>query len=220
MDAKIKIAASGLVLASAYFYFKTRQVAASEIVGKVSEQITDAFSDVVQQTAETIDNWTGGTMKLSAMANVSAATLSNPNVAAFLRVIRRGEGTGDEAGYRRMFGGEMFTSYADHPRKLIVKNGYRSTAAGAYQFIKGTWDETRAIMGLKDFSPAAQDLAALGRIAARGALDDVIAGRFTAAIKKCAPEWASLPFSPYGQPTISMATASSVFAAAGGIAIA
>lgn len=155
-------------------------------------------------------------MRLWKMADVAPQMLSLPNVAALLRVIRAGEGTADEAGYRRLFGGALFEGFADHPRRLVVKNGYRSTAAGAYQFLESTWDETARRMNLPDFSPRSQDLAALGRIAARGALDDAIAGRLGAALAKIAPEWASMPGSPYGQPTISSARAAQVFAASGG----
>ena len=88
---------------------------------------------------------------------------------------------------------------------------WTSTAAGAYQFLARVWDETARIMGLGDFSPGNQDLAAVGRIAARGALPDVLAGRFESAVRKCAWEWASLPGSPYGQPTISMERAKAIY---------
>jgi muramidase (phage lysozyme) len=179
-------------------------------------EIPDVAQEAAQEAAQVIDQFTGGSMKLSAMSRVTAADVNNQNVRAFLRVIRRGEGTMDEAGYRRMFGGELFSSFADHPRKVIRKNGYASSAAGAYQALTSTWDETRSIMGLRDFSPTSQDWFAVGRIAARGALADVIAGRFAVALSKCAREWASLPGSPYGQPVISMATAASVYASAGG----
>lgn len=174
------------------------------------------LTDATQSTAEVIDSLTGGMMKISNMAKVSAFDLNNRNVQAMLRVIRRGEGTADADGYRRIFGGQLFSGYGDHPRVSVSRSGYTSTAAGAYQFIVSSWDETARVMGLSDFSPASQDLAAVGRIAARGALDDVKAGRFETAIKKIAREWASLPGSPYGQPTISMDTARSVFALAGG----
>lgn len=174
-------------------------------------------SGILEDAAQAVDGLTGGMMRLSAMAQVTTAQVANKNVQAFLRVIRRGEGTSDQGGYSRLFGGEQFASFADHPRVLVVKGGYHSTAAGAYQFLASTWDETARIMGLKDFGQASQDRAAVGRIAARGALADVIAGRFEMAVRKCAKEWASLPFSPYGQPVISMATAQSVFAANGGI---
>ena len=48
-------------------------------------------------------------------------------------------------------------------------------------------------LGLPDFSPAAQDQAAIELIRSRGALEDVKAGRIVAAIDKCRNEWASLP---------------------------
>lgn len=162
-----------------------------------------------------------GMVRISAARGLKADVLTNRNVQAMLAVIRRGEGTADADGYRRMFGGSMFSSYADHPRKsncFTLKGGKRlcSTAAGAYQFLTSSWDETRLAMGLPDFSPASQDFAAVGRIAARGALDDVLAGRLALAMTKLSYEWASLPGSPYGQPVISAATAQSVFLAAGG----
>ncbi|MBI1623928.1 glycoside hydrolase family 104 protein [Comamonas sp. EJ-4] len=155
------------------------------------------------------------------MSRVTAADLNHPNVRALLRVIRRGEGTVDEAGYRRIFGGQLFEGFADHPRIAVTKtmrNGKRitSTAAGAYQFLSSTWDETARIMGLRGFSPANQDLGAVGRIAARNALEDIKAGRFEVAVKKIAWEWASMPGSPYGQPVISMDTARAVYVEAGG----
>lgn len=162
-----------------------------------------------------------GMVRISAMKTIGPDALSNPNVRAMLAVIRRGEGTADADGYRRMYGGALFSGFADHPRKnncFTLRTGKRicSTAAGAYQFLTTSWDETRRAMRLLDFSPAAQDLAAVGRMAARGALDDVIAGRLSLAFTKLSYEWASLPGSPYGQPVISAATARSVFLAAGG----
>lgn len=150
------------------------------------------------------------------MGNVDRSLLNHPNIQAFLRVIRRGEGTSDVDGYRRIFGGQLFTGFAWHPGILVVKNGYRSTAAGAYQAIKSTWEETAAAMRLPDFSPASQDLFALGRLAYRGAIADIVNGDLDAALRKTAKEWASLPYSPYGQPTISLATAQNVFTTNGG----
>lgn len=210
--------AAAAVVAAAYVVKVRGRGDASEVEPEPYDvdPFAGVFGSAVEESAQLFDRLTGGEMKLSAMSKVTQGQIQNPNVQAFLRVIRRGEGTSDDAGFRRIFGGQLFDSFADHPRILIVKNGYRSTAAGAYQFIVGTWDETRKIMGLNDFSPAAQTRGAVGRIAARGALDDVIAGRFEAAIKKCAKEWASLPYSPYGQPVITMAVATNVYTAAGG----
>lgn len=176
----------------------------------------DVLSTAGESAAEFVDSFTGGILQISAMAKVSASDLNNTNVRAMLAVIRRGEGTSDANGYRRIFGGQLFESYADHPRIVVNKSGYKSSAAGAYQALASTWDETKRIMKLLDFSPTSQDMFALGRIAARGALADVKAGRFADAVRKVAKEWASLPGSPYGQPTISMETARGVFVAAGG----
>lgn len=131
-------------------------------------------------------------------------------------LIRKCEGTSGENGYRMHFGGSLFTSYADHPRKVITKSGYSSSAAGAYQFLTSTWDMCRAALSLKDFGPDSQDKAAIYLIKKRGAYDDLISGRFESAVKKCSLEWASLPGSPYGQPTRSLSECKTWFKNYGG----
>jgi muramidase (phage lysozyme) len=142
------------------------------------------------------------------------------NVEAFLHMIRAGEGTSDADGYKRCFGGELFTSFADHPRKYIRKKSrgqyITSSAAGAYQFLARTWDEVAEKYGLKDFTPLNQDIGAVALIHRRKALADVIEGRFHEAVRKCAQEWASLPESPYEQPTRTYWQALSVYEAHGG----
>jgi muramidase (phage lysozyme) len=148
------------------------------------------------------------------------AALEHPNVAAFLRMIRKGEGTSDENGYRRMFGGELFDSFADHPRRAITKKlggkPITSTAAGAPQFLSRTWDGLVKQYGFADFSPKNQDLGCVALIKGRKALDDVMAGRFEQAVLKCNKEWASLPGSPYGQPVVTMAEARAEYERHGG----
>lgn len=217
------IAAAGLLAYAAWRYAQSMQDTGTDTLDAPAAEpdglLTDAgqvLSNAGQSAATFVDSITGGIMKISNMANVTPAILNNTNVQAFLRVIRAGEGTADEAGYRRIFGGQLFTGFADHPRIKVTKSGYTSTAAGAYQFLASTWDETKRVMRLPDFSPASQDLGAVGRIAARGALDDVIAGRFDSAITKVAKEWASMPGSPYGQPTITLTKARTLYASAGG----
>lgn len=148
------------------------------------------------------------------------AALDHPNVKAFLWMLRHGEGTQDENGFRRMFGGELFDSFADHPRKVITKKlggtPISSTAAGAPQFLARTWDALVKQYGFADFSPKNQELGAVALIKGRKALDDVIAGRFEQAVMKCNKEWASLPGSPYGQPVVTMARARKEYEEAGG----
>lgn len=138
------------------------------------------------------------------------------NLRAFLRMLRVGEGTSDADGYRRLFAGRLIDNFADHPRTPITaKLGGKpitSTAAGAYQFLSRTWDECKAALDLSDFSPASQDVAAVFLIRRRGALADVLAGRIEEAIRRTNKEWASLPGSPYGQPTKTLAQALAYFA--------
>lgn len=148
-------------------------------------------------------------------AQCETALLST-NLRAFLAVIRAGEGTSDADGYRRHYGGRLFDGYADHPRVAIKAGRWTSTAAGAYQFLSRTWDEAAKALALPDFSPASQDLAAVFLIRRRGALVAAMQGRLDEAIAGCAKEWASLPGSPYGQPTRTLAQAHATYAAAGG----
>jgi muramidase (phage lysozyme) len=149
-----------------------------------------------------------------------AGLLGEPNVRAFLRVIRAGEGTADEDGYRRQFGGKLFDRMADHPRDAVTarlgSTQITSTAAGAYQFLARTWDGLVRQHGFADFEPRTQDIAALALIDGRNALGDVLAGRVEQAIAKCNREWASLPGSPYGQPTRTLEQALAVYAEFGG----
>ncbi len=127
----------------------------------------------------------------------TALKIKEPNLEAFLLLIMKAEGLLNvDRPYNRLFGYGLFDGYANHPNKLVNKNGYVSTAAGAYQFLKKTWDSLK----LPDFSPENQDRGAIMLIKRRGAYEDVIAGRIETAIHKCRKEWASLPGAGYGQP--------------------
>lgn len=147
--------------------------------------------------------------------------LKSPNIRAFLYALRFGEGTAGPDGYRTMFGGGLFdNNFADHPRKAITKSlggkPITSTAAGAYQFLSRTWDEMAKKYKLPDFSPTSQDLAAVGLLIRRGALPSILAGRVDSAVLATNKEWASLPGSPYGQPTVTLAKFTKHYTDAGG----
>jgi hypothetical protein len=118
------------------------------------------------------------------------------------------------------FGGGLFVGFADHPKKVIERTlGGRpiaSSAAGRYQFLARTWASLVLQHSFPDFSPPWQDAGAVALIAGRGALQDVRAGRLDAAVKKLAPEWASLPGAPYGQPVKSMEFVRAFYLRAGG----
>lgn len=144
--------------------------------------------------------------------------LENVNVWAFLKAIRLGEGTSDDAGYYRIVGGGSFTDDSQHPRiKVhIEKYDVYSTAAGAYQIIWPTWKNLQMRYGFPDFSPECQDEAAVALIDGRGALILVKQGRLADAIEACSKEWASLPGSTAGQRTEKYADVEAEYLKAGG----
>ncbi|WP_286434257.1 glycoside hydrolase family 104 protein [Acinetobacter sp. 256-1] len=129
--------------------------------------------------------------------------LNNPNARQMLDIIAKAEGV--KHGYSTIFGNERMSSLQSHPniRKSFRQTDGKSnvtTAAGRYQFLKGTWDGVARQYGLKDFSPQSQDIAALALLAQNGALPYVLKGDFQTAVKKSGGTWASLPSSPYAQP--------------------
>ena len=121
--------------------------------------------------------------------------LANPKVQAILKTIRVGEGTSGEDGYGTRVGGGKFNDFSSKPGKRVyIKSiGDYSTAEGAYQFLNKTWEGTAKRLGLSDFSPESQDIAAVDLILHRGAMDNILGDDFEGAIDKLAPEWASLP---------------------------
>jgi len=130
---------------------------------------------------------------------------SDPRVRALLNTIRYAEGTAGDTGYQTMFGGGLFEGFDKHPDKVIDGGTYKSAAAGAYQFMPDTYSEIQQQLGLEDFSPGNQDVAALALIDRRKALDPFLQGeKFGSVINMLSPEWASLPTSAgtsyYGQP--------------------
>lgn len=147
------------------------------------------------------------------MAEPANELLTNPNIRRALDMIAYSEGTANSGdnGYNIGFGGGAFDSYADHPRRsrqFRQRDGAtnRTTAAGRYQFLQGTWDDVAKKLNLPDFSPTSQDLAAIELIRRRGALQNVLDGDFEGAIAKLGNEWASLPSAPdsYQQPRRSL----------------
>lgn len=138
--------------------------------------------------------------------------VSKPAIQKALKVLRFAEGTerGGQDSYRVMFGGGLAPNLQRHPDKVISSpGGYSSAAAGAYQFLPGTWQSHASALGLKDFGPQSQDLAAVRGIRNRlmpiGGLATLEKEGFSPRVSAAlAPEWASLPTesgqSYYGQP--------------------
>jgi lysozyme len=149
-------------------------------------------------------------------AATGKATVPHNNLKAFLTMIQYAEGTYGQNAYRTLYGGQLFRSYKAHPNIVITKSGIASTAAGAYQILYRTWASVQGALQLPDFSPASQNRAAIELIRRRGALQDVLAGRFSEAVEKCKKEWASLPGAGYGQRERSLALLNDVYKSAGG----
>jgi muramidase (phage lysozyme) len=147
------------------------------------------------------------------------------NLDAFLATIARSEGTADigDRGYNCLVGSTrsqplLFGSYRDHPRvKIQIRPDLVSTAAGRYQILARYFDTYRSQLKLQDFGPASQDAIALQMIREQHAFEDVAAGRFDAAVAKCANIWASLPGAGYGQHENQLADLRTTFMTAGGV---
>lgn len=137
------------------------------------------------------------------------------NLDAFLYAIRCSEhvyprDTVSDACYNIFYGGARFTDMSDHPANTGERRGVSlpaavcaasglgpgcvSTAAGAYQIIRSTWNKIREQSPrLPDFSPASQDEAARRLLAQCGALPLIEMGDFNGALAKASKLWASLP---------------------------
>lgn len=155
-----------------------------------------------------------------------------PQQQAFLDMLAVSEGTSTSPatrcdGYDVIVTGidkkpEIFTDFSNHPfangrkSKTINKNGLTSNASGRYQFMLRDWAHYRSLLGLQDFGPASQDKWALQLIKERRALEDIEAGRFADAVRKCKNIWASLPGAGYSQPEHPIAKLQLAFIKAGG----
>ena len=108
-------------------------------------------------------------------------------------------------GYDVIVGGELFTDYSDHPRKLVTLNpNSNQQAPDATSFSVTGGCAHRKQLGLKDFSPKSQDAVALQQIKERGALPMIDRGDIRQAIDRCSNIWASLPGAGYGCPSIRL----------------
>lgn len=118
---------------------------------------------------------TGGSMQKDAKGRVISTAETNmpAHQRAFLDTLAMGDATSggsywESPNYNTIVGGKTFTDMSDHPRVtgyVGPKGG--SSAAGRYQFIKGTWDTVVKQYNkenpndpIKDFSAKSQDKAA------------------------------------------------------------
>lgn len=136
---------------------------------------------------------------------------SHDNFGAFVAVLAEGESSNDESAWTVIVGGQHFTSFDDHPRVFVPQpNGTKSSAAGKLQITATTWDDFCSHYGKMPFTPENQLTCGAWLIWRAGAMDDVIAGRLDAAIRKLSKVWTSLSIPKRQQ------EAPSIFAAYGG----
>lgn len=185
----------------------------------------------------TIEGWTTQNKTETEQQSTMPKELPQPgaNIAAFLEMIKKAEGTTARSNEYAVCYGYKHTiqDFSDHPaitgewrgETLSAEMcagaglgaGCISTAAGAYQIIKSTWQSVKNKLNLKDFTPASQDAAAVELIRQRGALAYVEQGRFAEAVDACRKEWASLTGAGYGQGERSLAWLQTRFIDAGGV---
>ena len=126
---------------------------------------------------------------------------------AMLDSIAFAEGTRDQPnnGYKTLFGFGQFNDYSRHPDKVVRSGRYASAAAGRYQFMPGTFNRLAKKLGLKDFSPASQDKAAIELAREYGVTQELLSkeGMSPRVSALLGRQWASFPGKTIGldQPT-------------------
>ena len=132
---------------------------------------------------------------MSAVLDRCTALLGEPNIRAFLHVIREGETNQTDDAYRMIYGGGLIDG-PEHPwyGRTTTEVGH-STAYGAFQFLGTSFEEAATALGLRnDTSPVNQDLCAVWTIdVKRRATAAILDGDLTLACSKLATEWVSLP---------------------------
>lgn len=125
---------------------------------------------------------------------------SSPTLRNFLNLIGWVEG----ANYNIGFGNRTFNNFAWHPYQQsqfrivdpVTKRPSTTSAAGKYQYQRGTWDRVARALGLKDFSPANQDIGAVKLLHDRGVLQDVLNGNIAKAVVNLRQEWQGFDVKP------------------------
>ncbi len=156
---------------------------------------------------------------------IGGICICEARVRAYMRMLRVGEGTVGDQGYTTLFGGVSFTAepynkdMSDHPQIQRPFGETTSSAAGAYQVMGYTWDDSDMITrrneyNITDFSKLSQDrfCVILFKYKRSGMLDLIVDGKIREATADYGSrEWASLPKNEtegrYGQPAETMTEA-------------
>lgn len=114
------------------------------------------------------------------------ADLALPQTKAFLDMVSSTEGT-RRHGYNTVFGGGRTNDLSSFP------GTGRNTASGRYQITADTFSDARDALGLDDFSPHSQDLAAAWLLHGKAILPYLKIGDFAGALDPASRVWSSLP---------------------------
>ena len=126
-------------------------------------------TDITNKSSE---NLTPGSAPMDPNALGQATdAVKDPNVRAFLDTLANVESGGQ---YNVSVGGAKFSDMSKHPEMYNAELG--SDAAGRYQFISTTFKPIAQRLGLNDFSPKSQDLAAVEYLRSLGVLDEIMTG--------------------------------------------
>lgn len=237
MEKKAVIAGAALLLLGGVIFYARRAAATATPAAPDPIPDVEIWSPAAASWLEKIQAW--GVQKMDIgdfpMTETASAPTAQNNIAAFLGMIKKSEGTAGRADpYAVCYAYvHTITSFADHPAITGEWRGERlsdsmcagaglgpgcvSTAAGAYQIIKPTWVAIKRKLNLPDFSPGSQDAAATELLRQRGAINDVVAGRLSDAIRAARKEWASLAGAGYGQGERSVQWLTAAFVESGGV---
>lgn len=155
--------------------------------------------------------------------------LQNASIQAFMRTIRKSEGTDAPDGYNYLFGSTpsndlRFTDMMHHPNIRRPFGETYSDAAGAYQImyateqglIKQLVSYGMAEQDAEMFDPVTQDLKCVLLFSNHDCCQKIMDGNFEFGINAFNKTWASLPGSPYGQPVHTLADVTKWYHDAGG----
>ena len=183
---------------------KTEKEKAADLRKQAEEYgITTETDDTTTSSGNTGGNGSGKVASTTGDGGGSLAQSYGKNWFALQTVIRKVEGTKGEKGYNTRFGGHQFEGFEAHPNIAAATPwGTKSEAAGAFQFMKPTWDRAAKDLGLTDFTPESQQKAGRYLTQLRGVNPDADLSdfnSFASSISKLSPEWAGLPNSTNGR---------------------
>jgi len=172
-----------LAIAAGILYVNRASADSNYITDSYGNIVTDSYGNPVVS-----DSYQG-----NAMPDTTGFT-AEQRLNAFLKMIRQFESNDD---YYVIYGGSHFTDDSRHP--YDGKPLPAHSASGAYQFVIKTWKVLKNRLGLHDFSPQSQDIAAVELLREIGALSAIQNDDIDLALRKASTQWASLPYSNAGQ---------------------